>query len=359
MKEQAAEAKKKEGNSLAQFVQAASFDNRALNQVLVMWLIRSAQPWMRIDNAILGISFNYARHGFKLYSCAWAASEAHWLYINLQDQIRNTIQSIKSKVTVIHDVWTTKGKRQAFLGISFTYITNDWTFQVSHLALKYISRTHKGKYLAIPFADMITQTTDSGSNNGTMTAAVDWIILEKTGTDLNLTSNHIRCFCHKVALILTAGTVRKSGLDGCIRVYIGCGHPIQTWARATDHPIQLFWWCGLKSIDLPTKGLTPERHGTLGFVPCLVTIEEDNLEVTDPGTLTADAADEEPIPDAQSDNGSDKDFDAEDKDANTVPVEVTSSKTSEILKKVDLVIKQITSSAARQSKFNSWSKRND
>ncbi|PLW34812.1 hypothetical protein PCASD_12649 [Puccinia coronata f. sp. avenae] len=153
-----------------------------------------------------------------------------------------------------------------------------------------------------------------------MTAAVDWIILEKTGTDLNLTSNHIQCFCHKVALILTAG---------------------------------------LKSINLPTKGLTPEQHRTLGFVPCLVTIEEDNLEVTDPGTLAAEAADEEPIPDAQLDNGSDKDFNAEDKDANTVPVEVTSSKTSEILKKVDLVIKQITSSAARQSEFNSWSKKNN
>jgi hypothetical protein len=153
-----------------------------------------------------------------------------------------------------------------------------------------------------------------------MTAAVDWIILEKTGTDLNLTSNHIQCFCHKVALILTAG---------------------------------------LKSINLTTKGLTPEQHGTLGFVPCLVTIEEDNLEVTNPGTLAADAADKEPIPDAQLDNGSDKDFNAEDKDANTVPVEVTSSKTSEVLKKVDLVIKRITSSAARQSEFNSWSKKND
>jgi hypothetical protein len=92
MKEQAAKAKKKEGNSLAQFVQTALFDNRALNQVLVMWLIRSAQPWMRINDVILGISFNYSRRGVKLYSRAWSASEAHRLYINLQDQIRNTIQ---------------------------------------------------------------------------------------------------------------------------------------------------------------------------------------------------------------------------------------------------------------------------
>jgi hypothetical protein len=29
-------------------------------------------------------------------------------------------------------------------------------------------------------------------------------------------------------------TARKSGLDGCIQVFIGCGYPIQTWARATE-----------------------------------------------------------------------------------------------------------------------------
>jgi hypothetical protein len=31
----------------------------------------------------------------------------------------------------------------------------------------------------------------------------------------------------------TVPTARKVGSDGRIRVYIGCGHPIQTWARAT------------------------------------------------------------------------------------------------------------------------------
>jgi hypothetical protein len=29
-------------------------------------------------------------------------------------------------------------------------------------------------------------------------------------------------------------TARKAGSDGRIQVYIGCGHPIQTWARATE-----------------------------------------------------------------------------------------------------------------------------
>ncbi|PLW20849.1 hypothetical protein PCANC_08238 [Puccinia coronata f. sp. avenae] len=32
----------------------------------------------------------------------------------------------------------------------------------------------------------------------------------------------------------SGGTARKPGLDGCIQVYIGCGHLIQTWAHATE-----------------------------------------------------------------------------------------------------------------------------
>ena len=133
------------------------------------------------------------------------------------------IQSISSKITLIHDVWKTKGNQQAFLGISATYISDNWTFRVCHLALKYIAWNHKGKYLAIPFCNVMTksslvdkisptfdlsfsfpkanppldkyilaQTTDSGSNNGTMTAEVDSIICQKTGTNLNLTDNHIQ-----------------------------------------------------------------------------------------------------------------------------------------------------------------------
>ncbi|PLW53167.1 hypothetical protein PCANC_09758 [Puccinia coronata f. sp. avenae] len=32
----------------------------------------------------------------------------------------------------------------------------------------------------------------------------------------------------------TLHTARKSGSDGCIQVFIRCGHPIQTRARATE-----------------------------------------------------------------------------------------------------------------------------
>jgi hypothetical protein len=68
-------------------------------------------------------------------------------------------QASNSKISLIHDVWTTKGNRQAFLGISACYISDEWILKVVHLGLKYIAWTHKGKYLAIPFANIITKSS--------------------------------------------------------------------------------------------------------------------------------------------------------------------------------------------------------
>ncbi|KAI7940265.1 hypothetical protein MJO28_013917 [Puccinia striiformis f. sp. tritici] len=50
-----------QGNELNRFFKTVPFDNRVLNQLLVMWLIRSALPWKRLKDALLHVSFGYAR----------------------------------------------------------------------------------------------------------------------------------------------------------------------------------------------------------------------------------------------------------------------------------------------------------
>ncbi|POW03439.1 hypothetical protein PSHT_11699 [Puccinia striiformis] len=215
-----------QGNVLNRFFKTVPFDNRVLNQLLVMWLIRCTTV-----EATRGCSAAYiirfARQGVKLFSRTWAATEAHWLYLNLKQKVMDKLYAIKSKISLIHDVWTTKGNRHAFMGISISYVSDDWVFCVSQLALKYILYTHKA------------QTTDLGSNNRTMTAEVDRLVSKKGITNLNLIDNHIRCFCHKIGLILAAG---------------------------------------LLEIDVETAGLILEKHTTLGFVPGLETITEDAPE---------------------------------------------------------------------------------
>ncbi|PLW52263.1 hypothetical protein PCASD_00013 [Puccinia coronata f. sp. avenae] len=77
-----------------------------------------------------------------------------------------------------------------------------------------------------------------------MTAEANQLITKKAGINPNLCSNHIRCICHKVALILTTG---------------------------------------LKSINTGTAGLTKSKKKTLGFVPHLEAIPESNDK--QPGTF--------------------------------------------------------------------------
>ncbi|KNE89611.1 hypothetical protein PSTG_16934 [Puccinia striiformis f. sp. tritici PST-78] len=306
-------------------VQLGPFDGRVFNQLLVMWLVRHSLPWNRIEDIDLEVVFRYARPGIKINSRGWAASEAHRLYCNLQDKVISTLNELPSKICLINDIWTTKGNRQAFMGISVAYVTADWEYKVIHLGLKYIAWTHKGKFLAVPFANIITKsmlhqkisfslskqdfskTTDSGSNNGTMASEVDRLVRQKTGTELNLADNHIRCFCHKVALILNAG---------------------------------------LKAIDIGDDGLAEPKKATLGFVPELlpVTKEPDNIDVLD------QFKEEVVIP---LDDGGESDSEVSDDKANT-STQSTRNRIAVILKKVDTVIQKITGSAAKRSEYDFW-----
>ncbi|PLW42809.1 hypothetical protein PCANC_07968 [Puccinia coronata f. sp. avenae] len=94
---------------------------RCMNQILVMWLIFSSLPWNRISDRLLGIAFGYSRKGVGIYSRTWAASEAQRLYLNLKEKVMKKLKSVQSKISLIHNVWTTKGNRQAFMGIAAAY----------------------------------------------------------------------------------------------------------------------------------------------------------------------------------------------------------------------------------------------
>jgi hypothetical protein len=74
----------------------------------------------------------------------------------------------------------------------------------------------------------------------TMAEEVKKLILEKTGTTINISANHIQCFCHKLALILNAG---------------------------------------LAALSISEEGLVPSQDSTLGFVLGLEDIKEESKEV--------------------------------------------------------------------------------
>jgi hypothetical protein len=106
----------------------------------------------------------------------------------------------------------------------------------------------------------------------TMAEEVEKLILEKTGTTINIAANHIKCFCHKLALIFNAG---------------------------------------LAALSISEKRLVPSKDSTLGFVPGLEDIEEESKEVEaansfEPEEPSQEELDTEEINESNSDKESEE-----------------------------------------------------
>ncbi|KNE95963.1 hypothetical protein PSTG_10760 [Puccinia striiformis f. sp. tritici PST-78] len=214
------------------------FDNSTMIKILIIWLIRQSLPWLRMEDFHLQLAFDHAIITSQLPSRVWAATHAHRLYLMEQrSQVIKLIKASDSKVSLISDVWTTKGSHKAFVGITICYIDKQWKYVSQHLAIKYVSWHHNGKYLALPFANVLTKhglhkkislvlimcsipspietnfllpyvlalTTDSGSNNFTIAKGLSAQFRSFDSSTWDVASNHHRCICHVIALILGAG----------------------------------------------------------------------------------------------------------------------------------------------------------
>ncbi|KAI9626307.1 hypothetical protein KEM48_010559 [Puccinia striiformis f. sp. tritici PST-130] len=97
------------------------FDNTTLNKLIVIWLVRHSLPWLRIEDFHLWVCFDYATHSSQLWSRIWAVLHAHELYLEHQEVIKD-IKESNSMISLVSDVWTTKGSHKAFVGISCSYV---------------------------------------------------------------------------------------------------------------------------------------------------------------------------------------------------------------------------------------------
>ncbi|OAV85924.1 hypothetical protein PTTG_30191 [Puccinia triticina 1-1 BBBD Race 1] len=212
-----------DGNQIpmSSFLQAKPvFVNRVLNQIVMIWQVRQAIAWARIEDTFLCAAFLYANPKALLFGKQWSADESKTLYVVLKTTVFEDLKKLDTKFTLIHNVWTTKGNRFAFIGAAMAYVDSNWDYVVRHIALKMIPWKHHGNPLARPIAallkehdlykKMLVQTTDSGSNNNTMASTMYQLLnsnnpLNESKDSWDPASMHIKCFCHKLALIVNAG----------------------------------------------------------------------------------------------------------------------------------------------------------
>ncbi|KAH9455015.1 hypothetical protein Pst134EA_022496 [Puccinia striiformis f. sp. tritici] len=141
-----------------------------------------------------------------------------------------------------------------------------------------------------------------------MASEVDRLIKKKTGIDPNLSENHIRCYCHKIALILNAG---------------------------------------LQSIKLSTKEFIPFKEEILGFAPGLLPIAEESEEIEPKDHFVQEDAILDEEHNQQDTDNNEKNCEDDSSSQNTV---------GSILEKVGFIIQQITSSATKRAEYDAWSK---
>ncbi|OAV99932.1 hypothetical protein PTTG_25117 [Puccinia triticina 1-1 BBBD Race 1] len=156
-------------SNLISYTTKGRFDNKTLNKLLVIWIVRQSLLWPRIEDFLLCVCFDYAAHNSKLHSWIWAAMQAHLLYLKQRTQVINVIKTSGLKISLVSNVWTTKGSHKVFLWIMCCYIDMNWTYVCQHLAIKYILWHHNESNLTFHLSlHVLAQTTNSGSNNFTM-----------------------------------------------------------------------------------------------------------------------------------------------------------------------------------------------
>ncbi|POW06459.1 hypothetical protein PSTT_08993 [Puccinia striiformis] len=152
------------------------FDNSTMIKILIIWLIRQSLPWLRMEDFHLRLAFDHAIITSQLPSRVWAATHAHRLLMEQRSQV---IKLIKASDVRFLSSQTSGQPREA----------------TRHsLGLPSATSTNSG-----------TLTTDSGSNNFTIAKGLSAQFRSFDSSTWDVASNHHRCICHVIALILGAG----------------------------------------------------------------------------------------------------------------------------------------------------------
>ncbi|KNE86901.1 hypothetical protein PSTG_19730, partial [Puccinia striiformis f. sp. tritici PST-78] len=83
----AIQSKKNATGTLNAFFQKERFDNKTMNKILVLWLIRHSLAWNRFEDHLLRVAFDYSNATSSIFCRTWAALHARKLYVTLQEQV--------------------------------------------------------------------------------------------------------------------------------------------------------------------------------------------------------------------------------------------------------------------------------
>jgi hypothetical protein len=132
------------------------------------------------------------------------------LYLTQRSELKDKLNSFKSKYSLTCDVWTSKNQL-SFFGFTIHYINDEWVMQNPLLAFKYLEGEHDGLSLSKAFIEeleaygiaerLLGVTADNASNNKTMMVHLQSYYEEKyPNAGFSVSWNQMECLAHVLNL---------------------------------------------------------------------------------------------------------------------------------------------------------------
>jgi hypothetical protein len=177
---------------------------------LLKWIVKTDQPFLCVDNEAFEDLIQYLKPEVLINSRRTIMRRLEELYSQMKGQLKDKLNSFKSKFSITCDVWTSKNQL-SFFGFTIHFIDDDWTMQNHLLAFKYLESEHDGVSLSKAMIEVLEDygiadrllgvTLDNASNNTTMMFEIQkYYAAAYPNSGFSVVWNQIECMAHVLNL---------------------------------------------------------------------------------------------------------------------------------------------------------------
>jgi hypothetical protein len=187
-----------------------SFDEDTAVGKLLKWIVKTDQSFTTVDNEHFQDFANYLKSDFSINSRRTIMRRLEELYDQKKHEMKERLNSFKSKYSITCDVWTSKNQL-SFFGFTIHYINYDWQMKEQLLAFKFLEGEHDGESLSVAFINVLEDfeiadrllavTADNASNNSTMMVHMEAYYHERyPEAGFSVAWNQVECMAHVLNL---------------------------------------------------------------------------------------------------------------------------------------------------------------
>ena len=130
------------------------FNADVLSSKIMKFIVKEDLPFSLVESLKFQEVINYLKPDFEIISRRTMMRRLENLYQERKDGLKDKLNSFNSKFSVTCDVWTSKNQL-SFFGFTIHYIDDEWKYQETLLAFKFLEGEHDGESLAKAFIEVL------------------------------------------------------------------------------------------------------------------------------------------------------------------------------------------------------------